>query len=93
MLRWITALIVGIICSILVMGLLASGLIERSGDFGGDLLLSKFFVITGGFLFLGEGATSLEKFVGASLYYFVFFTIIGFAIGYFVEWLIKHVRE
>lgn len=93
LLRWVIALISGIFSSLILMAMLATGVVQQGGDLGTDLVLSKFFVVTGGFLFLGESSTRLEYFVGASVYYFLLFTLLGFAIGLIIENIIKVTRD
>lgn len=92
MARWIIALIFGLASSLVMMTLLVAGLIEQAG-IGQDLVFNSFFVYTGGYILLDHIQGSIPLFITAVLYYFIFFTFIGFVIGSIVEYLLKIIRH
>lgn len=92
-LKWIIAMIIGLISSIIFMLLLVAGLIEQAGGIGTTLEFKQFFVYTGGLILLQQAGNSILMFVLATLYYFTFFALIGLIIGYIVEWLVGIVQR
>jgi hypothetical protein len=92
MARWIIALMFGMSSSLIMMTLLVAGIVQQTG-FGQDLVFSSFFVYTGGYVLLDHIQGSIPLFITAVLYYFIFFTFIGFLIGSVVEYLLKIIKH
>lgn len=92
-LKWIIALIIGLLCSLVLMLFIVADLIQQAGGIGTDLVFRSFFLYTGGLVLLQQASESILMFLAATAYYFVFFTLIGLIIGYIVEFLVKTVRR
>ncbi|MEX0930312.1 MAG: hypothetical protein WDZ79_01395 [Candidatus Paceibacterota bacterium] len=91
--KWIVALIVGLLSSLVMMTLLVAQLIEDAGIVGEDLVFTNFFVYTGGYILLQNMGDSMLMFLLTTAYYFLFFTLIGLIVGFIIEWLTKVVRN
>jgi len=92
-LKWIIAMIVGLLSSVLLMMFIVAGLVQQADGVGTTLVFKSFFVYTGGLIHLQQASQSIMMFVLATLYYFVFFALIGLIIGYIVEWLAGIIRR
>ena len=90
--KWVVALIVGFIFSLALMVMMTAQIIEKSSS-GIDLVFNSFFVYTGGFILLQNASESLLMFILATIYYFVFFTLVGLVIGSLVEWLVTMIAR
>jgi hypothetical protein len=90
--KWIIALIVGFLFSLAFMVLIVAQVVKQAG-IGTDLVFDSFFVYTGGFILLQNAGNSILMFVLATIYYFLFFSLIGLIVGFIVEWLINIIRH
>ncbi|MEX1028075.1 MAG: hypothetical protein WD049_08750 [Candidatus Paceibacterota bacterium] len=91
--KWIVALIIGLFSSLVMMTLLVAQLIEEAGIVGEDLVFTNFFVYTGGYILLQNMGNSILLFTLTTVYYFIFFTLIGLIVGFVIEWLTKIIKK
>jgi len=92
-LKWIIAMIVGLLSSILLMMSIVIGFIEQADSIGTTLVFKSFFLYTGGLILLQQAHGSIFMFIVATLYYFIFFALVGLIIGYITEFLVALVNR